>query len=98
MLKKFIFAQEILSFVFNIMHGRGAVDFMFCFGPKYHDYSISSQSYEFCPHLAELITLIPHCTVSNTCQVVTFLELYFIQASPVQCEHISWQAIISRSC
>ena len=34
------------------MPGRAAVDFMFCFAPTYHGYSISAQSYEFNPQLA----------------------------------------------
>ena len=43
-------------FVLNIMHGWGAVDFRICLAPKYHIYSISAQSYEFCTHLAQLDT------------------------------------------
>ena len=44
-------------FVLNIMPGWGAVDFRICLPPKYHGFSISAQSYEFCPHLAQLDNL-----------------------------------------
>ena len=46
-----------MRFVFNIIYGREDVDFMFCLAAKYHGYSIYAQSYEFCPHLAELDNL-----------------------------------------
>ena len=36
------------------MQGRGAVDFTFSFATTYHGSSISAQSFEFFPHLAEL--------------------------------------------
>ena len=39
------------------MHDWGAVDFRILLAPKYHGYSISAQSYEFFPHLAQLDNL-----------------------------------------
>ena len=39
------------------MHGQEAVDVMFCLVPKYHGFSISTQSCEFGPHLEELNNL-----------------------------------------
>ena len=49
--------QYFFGFVLNIINGWGAVDFRIFwdfFGPKYHGYSISSHSYEFFLHLAQL--------------------------------------------
>ena len=39
------------------MHGQEARDFTFSLALKYHGYSISAQSYELYPHLAELNNL-----------------------------------------
>ena len=44
-------------FDLNIMHALGAVNFRICLALKYHGNSISAQSYDFCPHLAQLDTL-----------------------------------------
>ena len=49
--------KRFLCFVLNIMHDWGAVDFRICMAPKNHGYLISAQSYEFCPHLAQLDNL-----------------------------------------
>ena len=39
------------------MYGWGALDFRISLAKKYHGYSISAESYEFCPHLAQLDNL-----------------------------------------
>ena len=39
------------------MHAWGAVDLRIYLAQKNHGYSISAQSYDFCPHLAHLNTL-----------------------------------------
>ena len=39
------------------MHALGAVNFRICLALKYHGNSISANSYDFCPHLAQLDTL-----------------------------------------
>ena len=41
----------------NIMHAWGAVDHRIYLGQENHGYSISAQSYEFCPQLAQLDNL-----------------------------------------
>ena len=49
-----------------------SVDFIFCLAPTHHGYSISAQSYEFWPHLAELdnldftLYICRHCTFCLT--------------------------------
>ena len=45
------------EFCRNIMHGRGAVEFMFCLAPNQHGYSILARSYELYPQVAELNNL-----------------------------------------
>ena len=45
------------GFDLNIMHAWGAVEFRIHLAPKYHGNSISAQSYDFCPPLAQLDTL-----------------------------------------
>ena len=45
------------------MHVWGAVDLRIYLAQKYHDYSISAQSYDFCPRLIKLDILgftLPH--------------------------------------
>ena len=43
-------------FDLNIMHIWGAVEFRIHLAPKYHDNSISAQSYDFCLQLAQIDT------------------------------------------
>ena len=47
----------IFSYALNILHAWGVVDLRIYLAQKNHGYSISSQSYDFCPHLAQLNTL-----------------------------------------
>ena len=42
------------SYALNIIHAWGAVDLRIYLAQKNHGYSISAQSYDFCPHLAQL--------------------------------------------
>ena len=52
-----IYTKVFFCFVLNVMHCWGALDFRMCAAPKYHGFSISAQSYEFCPPLAQLDNL-----------------------------------------
>ena len=44
----------IFKYDLNIMHAWGAVDLRIYLAQKNHGYSISAQSYDFCPHLIKL--------------------------------------------
>ena len=52
--------KSFFWFVLNIIHGWGAADFRIGLAPKYHGYSISTKSYEFCLHLAQLDFRLSH--------------------------------------
>ena len=44
----------MFSFDLSIMHAWGVVDLRVYLAQKNHSYSISAQSYDFCPHLIQL--------------------------------------------
>ena len=48
------FGQSIFSCDLNMMHAWGAVDLRIYLATKNHGYSISAQSYDFCPCLIKL--------------------------------------------
>ena len=75
--------KKIFCFVLNIIRCWGAVDFKICLAPKYHGYSISAQSYEFYPHMAQLDNL----DFTMPCKTAPRCESQTMQLSPQILSH-----------
>ena len=64
------------SYDLNHMHAWGAVDLRIYLAKKSHGYSISAQSYDFCPHLRKLDIL--DFTMSHTHCIYRSINRKFI--------------------